>query len=65
MAPWTAKDAKKHTRKANTPAKQKKWARIATGVLKSGKSESSAIRIANAAIAGKAKHKKRTNKRNW
>ena len=45
--PWTANDAHKHTKKADTKAKKKKWAKIANAVLRSGKSEASAIRIAN------------------
>ncbi len=45
--PWTSKDAKHKTKKANTKAKQSKWAKIANNALRSGKSEASAIRIAN------------------
>ncbi len=59
--PWNAGDAHRHTHMANTPAKQHKWAAIAEGLRKKGMSESSAIRIANAALhhaAKKAKAKK-------
>lgn len=48
--PWTAQDAQKKTKKADTDAKKKKWAKIANAALRSGKSEGSAIRIANAAM---------------
>lgn len=48
--PWTAKDASSKTKKANTPAKRKKWAKIANAALKSGKSEASAVRIANSRV---------------
>lgn len=48
--PWTAADAPRFTKKANTPAKRKKWARIANAVLKRTGSEKSAIRIANDAM---------------
>jgi hypothetical protein len=50
--PWTASEAHGHTHAANTKAKRKKWAAIATGLLKKGKSEASAIKIANAAMHG-------------
>ena len=53
--PWSAGDAKSHTKKANTPAKQKKWADTANGVLDSclkgggeqKSCEAKAIRVAN------------------
>ena len=57
--PWTAKDAEGHTKKANTPKKQKTWAKIANDALKkcidgdesTEVCEGRAIRIANAAVA--------------
>ena len=57
--PWSASDAKGKTSKADTPAKQKKWAEIANNArkkaLSDGKSEdeadASAIKIANSAVA--------------
>jgi hypothetical protein len=48
--PWSANDAKGHTRKANTPAKRKKWAAVANDILKQSKDEGKAIKIANAAV---------------
>jgi len=53
--PWTAKDANRFTKKADTDSKKNKWMRIANNVyrrcLKEGGSEEecseSAIRIAN------------------
>lgn len=53
--PWSSKDAKSHTKKADSPEKQKKWADIANNVrsqcLKDGGDESEcdakAIRVAN------------------
>lgn len=48
--PWTAKDADKHTKKANTAAEKKQWAKVANSVLKDGGSDAKAIRIANASI---------------
>jgi len=50
MMPWTSKDAIHKTKKADSNEKKKKWARIANAALKSGKSEASAIRIANASM---------------
>ncbi len=49
--PWTAADAKSHTKKADTPAKQKKWAKIANDALKEyDGDEGKAIAVANAAM---------------
>jgi hypothetical protein len=57
--PWTAKDAEGHTKAANTPKKQKTWAKIANKAradcIKGGgdakECDGRAIRIANAAVA--------------
>jgi hypothetical protein len=55
--PWTSADAKTHSKRANTPAKQKKWASIANAALESCKKkggsdcEGSAIRIANSRMS--------------
>lgn len=55
--PWTADDAPKHTKKANTSAKKKKWAKVANAALKSCQAkgdkdcEGYAIRVANAAMS--------------
>ena len=57
--PWKSKDASKHTKKADTPAEKKQWAKTANAVLKSSKNEGKAVRIANAAIA-KGEAKKRS-----
>jgi hypothetical protein len=48
--PWTAADAKKHNKNANTAAKQKKWAATANSVLKETGDDAKAIRVANASI---------------
>lgn len=52
--PWSANDATRFTKKANTPAKKRQWSHVANSALSSGDSEGSAIRQANAAVA---KHK--------
>jgi len=49
--PWQASDAIGHTKKADTPAKQKKWAEIANKVLEESGDEGKAIEVANNAIA--------------
>lgn len=51
--PWKPKDATKHTKKADTPEKRRRWAKIANHSLERGQSEASAIRQANAAVKGK------------
>jgi hypothetical protein len=48
--PWTAKDAKHKTKKANTPEKAALWARIANQNLRKGNSEALSIKKANAAL---------------
>jgi hypothetical protein len=49
--PWSAKDARKHTKSARTPKAKRQWAHVANGVLESSGSESRAIREANSVIA--------------
>src|SRR5260370_3305790 len=48
--PWTAADAHRHTKAADTPKKQHRWATVANAALADGKDEGAAIRIANAAV---------------
>lgn len=45
--PWTATDAPRFTHKADTPAKRRKWARVANAHLRKTGDEKAAIRIAN------------------
>jgi len=58
--PWKPSDAPSHTKKANTEAKKKKWAKIANAALASCKAkgdkdcEGYAIRVANSAMGGLA-----------
>lgn len=59
MSPWMPKDAKRHTKKANTAKEKRKWSHVANSALASGDSEASAVRQANAVVAGTAKHKKK------
>ncbi len=48
--PWTAKDAKSHTKKASTPAKQRQWSHVANGILAKLGDEARAIKAANAVV---------------
>lgn len=48
--PWTAKDAKRHTKKAGSAKKKRQWSHVANSMLKAGKSEGAAVRAANAAV---------------
>lgn len=49
--PWRASDSKRHTKKADTPKKQKQWSSVANSALDSGDSEGSAVRQANGVVA--------------
>jgi len=60
--PWEPSDATKHTKKADTPKKKRQWADVANSALASGDSEGSAIRQANAAVAGTANKSRKSNK---
>ena len=51
MAPWSAGDAKRHTKKANTPKKKRQFAHVANKVLEQTGDEGAAVRAANAAVA--------------
>jgi len=48
--PWTPKDAKAKTRKANTPKKQRQWAHVADAVLAKTGDEGRAVREANGVV---------------
>lgn len=55
--PWTAKDAYRHTKKANTPALQAQWSAVANSVLEKTGDDARAIREANATIEKRGKGK--------
>ena len=48
--PYAPSDAKRHTKKANTPKKRRQFAHVANSALKRGASEGAAIRMANAVV---------------
>jgi len=49
--PWTAKDAAKHDKKANSAIAQRQWSHVANSVLAKTGDDGRAIREANAVIA--------------
>lgn len=55
--PWSAKDASKKTKKADTKGEQKQWSKVANSVLKRGGSEASAIRQASGVIKKRSRGK--------
>lgn len=50
VMPWSPKDAPSHTKKANTPAKEKQWSEVANSELKRTEDEARAVRAANAVV---------------
>jgi len=48
--PWKPQDAQRHTKKADTPKKQKQWADLSTRLLAAGKPEGEAVKTANGVI---------------
>ena len=52
--PWTADDAKRHTRKATTRELKELWARVANDCLERTGDEGRAVREANAVVARQA-----------
>lgn len=57
--PWRAKDAKRHTKKADSQKKARQWSHVADSALARGASEGSAVRQANAVVARARGKKKR------
>jgi hypothetical protein len=51
LMPWTADDAERHAKKADSPNRQRMWTEIANSVLAETGDEGRAIREANAAVA--------------
>ena len=55
--PWTAADASRYTKKANTAKIKKRWAQVANSVLEKTGDEGKAIREANS-VAGVMYHQR-------
>ncbi len=52
--PWTPSDGPaRHTKKANTPAKQKQWAAVANSVLAKTGDDAQAVRTANGVLSAR------------
>lgn len=51
--PWTAKDARRHTKQAKTAAQKRRWAQTANAVLRHTGDEAKAVRIANSSLRKK------------
>ncbi|MEK6591525.1 MAG: hypothetical protein AABZ67_00450 [Pseudomonadota bacterium] len=48
--PWKPNEAKRFTKKADTPKRKRQFAKVANSMLKRGQSEGSAVRAGNAAV---------------
>ena len=57
--PYSAKDAKAKTKKADTPKKQRMFAHIANAALSHGDDEATAIRKASGTVKKAAKARKK------
>lgn len=53
--PWTASDARKHTKKATSAAAMRQWSHVANAVLEKTGDEERAIKEANAVVARRKK----------
>jgi uncharacterized protein YdaT len=57
--PWSPSDATRHTKKADTPRRQRMWADVANSELKATGDEARAVRAANSAVAKDVAKKRR------
>jgi hypothetical protein len=55
LVPWQPRDAKRHTKKADTPKEQRMWSKIANDMLAGGASEGKAIRVASGVVKKRGK----------
>lgn len=53
--PWSASDAKLHTKKAKSQKSKRQWSAVANSALKRGASDASAIKQANAVVKRRKK----------
>jgi hypothetical protein len=56
--PWTMESALRHTHKAKSKGAKKQWSAVANKILQESGDDAKAIRIANAAVKKRGKHKK-------
>jgi hypothetical protein len=55
LMPWTSRDASRHTKKAKSATAKRQWGHVANSELKKGRSEASAIRMANSVVKRRKK----------
>jgi hypothetical protein len=48
--PWSAKDAKRHSKKAKSPKRKRQWGHVANSILERTGDEARAVRGANSVI---------------
>lgn len=48
--PWKPSDSRAKTKKADSPAKQKKWSAVANAVLEKTGDDATAIKVANSSL---------------
>lgn len=48
--PWTASDAKRFTKNANTPSSEGQWSKVANSVLSKTGDEGTAVKIASGVV---------------
>lgn len=58
MAPWSANDSKRFTKKAKSPKRKRQWSKVANSILERTGDDARAIRGANAAVKKAGKRKK-------
>jgi hypothetical protein len=61
--PWAASEAPRFTKKARSAKKKRQWSHVSNSMLERGSSEASAIKAANAAVAGTARPGRRRRRR--
>jgi hypothetical protein len=57
--PWTAKSARRFTKRARTPKRRRQWQHVANSVLRRTGNKARAVRSANAAVKKSAAKKRR------
>jgi uncharacterized protein YdaT len=61
--PWSARDAKRHTKKAKSATAQRQWAHISNSMLERGYDEGRAIAAANSVVKKRGRKKSRRSRR--
>jgi hypothetical protein len=61
--PWKPRDARRHTRKANTAKTQRQWSSVANDARDRGEDEGTAVRMANAVVSRRSRRSSRSKRR--